>query len=143
MDNFAVIVQTHGEAPRCFAILVLPIHIGPLVPRRSGFDRLQSGQFFGRHEQLDRPGLSRNPTDQAAPLERDDHVVDRRWCDLKEPLKVRFGGRLSVKQCVGVDERQILALLRGESRGRMTGHGIRTVIQDVHEHTLSRHADLG
>jgi hypothetical protein len=63
----------------------------------------------------DRPGLSRNPTDQAAPLDRDDHVVDRRRRDLKEPLEVCFGRGLSVQQRVGVDEGQVLALFRGES----------------------------
>jgi hypothetical protein len=59
--------------------------------------------------------LSRNPTDHATPLERDDHVVDRRRRDLKEPLEVRFGRGLSVQQGVGVDEGQVLALFRGES----------------------------
>jgi hypothetical protein len=58
--------------------------------------------------------LSRNPTDQAAPLERNDHVVDGRGRDLKEPLEVRFGRGLSVQQRVGVDEGQVLALFRGD-----------------------------
>ena len=113
-----------------------------LVPHRSGFDRLQSGQFFGRHPQLDGPGVAWHSTNQPTALKRDDHGVDGWRRDLKEPLKVRFGGRLSVQERIGVDECQILALLRGESRGRRAGHGIRTVIQDVHEHTLSRHPDL-
>ncbi len=113
----------------------------PLVPGRSDFDRLQRGQFVCREEQPDRPWLSRDSTDQAPPLEREDHVVDRRRRDLKEPLEVRFGRGLSVQERVGVDEGEVLALFRGESGGRMAGHGIGSVIQDVHEHTLSRHAD--
>jgi len=68
-----------------------------LVPGRSDFDRLQRGQFVCRQEQPDRPGLSRDSTDQAPPLERDDHVVDRRRRNLKEPLEVRFGRGLSVQ----------------------------------------------
>ena len=96
--------------------IVLPqVRLGLLVPGRSDFDRLQRGQFICRQEQPDRPGLSRNPTDQAPPLERDDHVVDGRRRDLKEPLEVRFGRGLSVQQRVGVDEGQVLALFRGES----------------------------
>jgi len=47
--------------------------------------------------------LSRNPTDQAAPRERDDHVVDRRRRHLKEPLEVRFGRGLSVQQRVRLE----------------------------------------
>jgi len=86
-----------------------------LVPGRSDFDRLQRGQFICRQEQPDRPGLSGNPADQASPLERDDHVVDGRRRDLKEPLEVRFGRGLSMQQRVGVDEGQVLALFRGES----------------------------
>ena len=86
-----------------------------LVPGRSDFDRLQRGQFVCRQEQPDRPGLSRDSTDQAPALERDNHVVDRRRRDLKEPLEVRFGRGLSVQQRVGVDEGQVLALFRGES----------------------------
>jgi len=59
--------------------------------------------------------LSWNPTNQAALIERDDHVVDRRRRDLKEPLEVRFGRGLSVQQGIGMDEGEVLALFRGES----------------------------
>jgi hypothetical protein len=58
--------------------------------------------------------LAWNPTDQTASLKLDDHVVNGRGRDLKEPLEVRFGRRLPVKQRVCVDEREVLALLLGE-----------------------------
>ena len=61
-------------------------------------------QFLCRQQQLDRPGLAWNPTDQTAPLKLDDHVVDGRGRDLKDPLEVRFGRWRSVKERVRVEE---------------------------------------
>ena len=44
--------------------------------------------------------------------------MDAGWGDAEEPLEVRLGGRLTIEQSVGVDEREVLALLFGEAPGR-------------------------
>jgi len=44
--------------------------------------------------------------------------VDAGWGDAEEALEVGLGGRLTVEQDVGVDERQVLALLLREAPGR-------------------------
>ena len=68
-------------------------------------------------------------------------IIRQRGTKVKPGLHVGLGWRPAIEQSVGVDEGEGLALFRGESGGRMAGHGIGSVVQDVHEHTLSRHAD--
>jgi len=64
-----------------------------------------------------RPEASAPSTEyvQADPtLERQNHAVHRRRRHLKEELHVRFGRRPTMKECVRMDERQVLPLERGE-----------------------------
>lgn len=112
-----------------------------LVPRRRGFDRLKPRQFVVRQRHLDRAGLTWNTADQTAPFEFDDHLVNRWGGDLEEPLEVSLGRRSSVQQRVRGDERQVLTLSFRKSGSRAAGHGSANLIQDFHEHTLSRHPD--
>ena len=98
-------------------------------------------QLVVRQRHLDRAGLTWNTADQTALLELDNHLVNSGGRDLEEPLEVGLGGRSSVQQRVRGDERQVLPLSFGESRGRATGHGSADLIQDFHEHTLSRDPD--
>jgi hypothetical protein len=52
---------------------------------------------------------------EAISFERDDHLVDRGWADLKVALHIGLGGRPSEDVRVGADESQVLALLFGEA----------------------------
>ena len=53
------------------------------------------------------PGLSRN---QAFLFQRENHLVDRGWRDLEEPLQVSLSGSTAVHPTVGMNEREILTL---------------------------------
>jgi len=73
-------------------------------------------------------------------FELEDHLMDCGRGDLEETPEVGLGRWAFVEQGVGMDERQVLALLFGEL-WRQTGHRIGEMIKALHEHTLSRHAD--
>lgn len=49
--------------------------------------------------------------DELASLQLQDHSVDGRWCHLEVPLHVSFRRWTAVELGVGVDKRQVLALL--------------------------------
>src|SRR5208337_3941745 len=63
---------------------------------------------------LDRPGLSRLAIDQPFLLQHLHHLIHRRRRDAHGRCDLGFGGRISVQIGVGVNERQITALSRGE-----------------------------
>lgn len=64
--------------------------------------------------------LSRDPRNAAVGLQRDDHLVHRRWTNPKVPLHVGLGGRLTVDLAVVV-EREILILFVRERFRRHEG----------------------
>jgi len=137
----AALVAFTGEATPEQAFELGRSGVNRLVPRRSGFDRLQRRHLVVRERHGDRAGAAGDAADQAEPLELDDHLVDRGRRDLEEPLEVGLRWWSTMEQRVRVDECQVLALLLGESAGFAAGHGLREVIQDLHEHTLSGHVD--
>ena len=71
------------------------------------------------------------PSDEACPFERQHHLVNRRRADAEILLHVGFGRRPAVQARVGVDERQILALLGREGFCRAThaGHPIQLFVR--------------
>jgi len=81
-------------------------------------------------------------------LEREYHLVHCRRRDAEMVLDVAFGGRPPVKAGVGVDERQIPALLGSEAGRCFAVHLIDRPIQlglqdgGRDEHTLSRRSEL-
>jgi hypothetical protein len=94
-----------------------------------------------RHQQLDRSGLARRAADESELLELEDHRVHAGRRHAEEALEVGFRGRLAVEQDLRVDERQVLALLVGESALGPAGHGSDEVIQgcdlvDLHYQTF-------
>ena len=68
-----------------------------------------------RYGYLDGAGLAGRSGDQPASFELDDHLVHARRGDFEEALKVGLGGWSLVQQRVGVNEREVLALLFRES----------------------------
>ncbi len=54
-------------------------------------------------------------------FEREQHLVDGGRGDLEEALHVGLGRRAAVDQRIGVDKREILALLGREIRSGITG----------------------
>ena len=69
-------------------------------------------------------------SDEPRAFERQHHLVNRKWTDAEIFLHVGFGRGAPVQARIGVDKRQILALLVGESlcRATQTGHpGVRCV----------------
>ncbi|MGM4903354.1 hypothetical protein AB8B21_31005 [Tardiphaga sp. 866_E4_N2_1] len=57
-------------------------------------------------------------------FEREDHLIDRRWDDLKEALHVGLGGRVSKHERIGVDETQVFTLLFGEPMNAAAPRGV-------------------
>lgn len=72
---------------------------------------LEPGELIGLNENLYRPRLSRDSTDESFLFELQDHLMYRRWRCPKETLQVRFHGRSPINHRIVFDERQILALL--------------------------------
>lgn len=109
-----------------------------LVPWHRDFDGLislqQDRKLFGWNEDLDAARSAWRFTDQACPLEREDHLVHGRRCEAEIALNVAFGGRLPVDAGIGVDERQILALLGGEAGRDLARHLIhRSIHLGLHD----------
>ncbi len=100
-----------------------------LVPRRRDFDRLKRRQFIGRNQQGDAAGLAGHPLDEPPLVERDDHAMHSGRRDAEEVQEVALRRRATVQGRVGMDERQVLPLRRGE-RDR---HAVRSVIRCVAE----------
>ncbi len=75
-------------------------------PRLAGFDPSTE----------DSARLTRDPRDQSAALQLDNHVVDAGWRNAEGAPHVRLNGRAAVDQRVLVDEGQVLALGLGEPR---------------------------
>jgi transposase len=67
--------------------------------------------------------------DEACPFEGEDHLVDGGRGDAEMMLHLAFGGRAAMDARVGVDEGQILALLRGEARRFLARHLIHLSIR--------------
>jgi hypothetical protein len=67
---------------------------------------------LGRDEQFDAAGNAWLASDQAGSLQSDQHLMHRGRRDREIPLDVRFGGRATQHTRVGIDERQVLTLLR-------------------------------
>ena len=69
---------------------------------------------MNRHQNFDGTSTTGRSFDEALPFEREDHVVNRRWCHVEVALKVGFRGSATVQFHVRHDERQVLTLsLRG------------------------------
>ena len=66
-----------------------------------------------RYEKTDGPGLPRCPLDQSVRFQRQDHLVNRGRGDSEVLLHFGFRGGAAVDFAVVVNERQILARLRG------------------------------
>jgi hypothetical protein len=64
---------------------------------------------------LDASGDAGLTSNEAVPLKRHDHLVDRGRADLKVALHVCFGGWAPEHVRIGIDEGQVLALLFGEA----------------------------
>ena len=75
------------------------------------------------NEHFDAAGNARLSCNEACAFKREHHLVNRRRADTKILLHVGFGRRPAVQAGVGVDERQILALLWGEGFGSATHFG--------------------
>jgi hypothetical protein len=60
--------------------------------------------------------------DQACTFESEDHLVDGGRGDAEVALYLSFGRRAPIDACVGIDEGQILALLRREAASRFARH---------------------
>jgi len=78
-------------------------------------DRLECRELLGWDKQRDAAGLTGVPLDEAAVVQGHDHPMNGGWRDAEEVPKVALSRRSAVESGVGVDERQILALERGES----------------------------
>jgi transposase len=86
---------------------------------------------FGINEHFYGTGEPWLPSDEPRPFERYHHLVNRRRADAKILLHVGFGRRAAVQTRIGVDKRQILALLGRESFCRAThaGHPIQLFVR--------------
>src|SRR3954471_1707828 len=118
-----------------------------LVPRHRGFDRLgvtENGQVFGGEEHLDAARDAWLAANVAEPLQREDHLVHGRRAELEMALHVGLGRGTAVDAGIGVDERQVLPLPRGEA---FRGHcytidsSAPLATERQNEHTLSGRAE--
>jgi hypothetical protein len=75
---------------------------------------LQRRQFRGWHEKSNRSTHSRSPFDEAASLQPEYHVMDRRRRHTEISLHIGLRRRSAVHLFVVVNERQILALFLRE-----------------------------
>src|SRR3954468_19853446 len=118
-----------------------------LVPRHRGFDRLgvtENGQVFGGEEHLDAARDAWLAANVAEALQREDHLVHGRRAELEMALHVGLGRGTAVDAGIGVDERQVLPLPRGEA---FRGHcytidsSAPLATERQNEHTLSGRAE--
>ena len=149
-----------AEAPSSNAVVILgslsmlpesvlwPVALLGLVPRHRGFDRLgvtENGQVLGGEEHLDAARDAWLAADVAEALQREDHLVHgRRRAELEMALHVGLGRGTAVDAGIGVDEGQVLPLLRGEAfRGHRHTIDSSTPLatERQNEHTLSGRAE--
>ena len=77
-------------------------------------DRLECRELLGWDKQRDAAGLTGVPLDEAAVVQGHDHPMNGGRRDAEEVQEVALSRRSAMQSRVGVDERQVLALERGE-----------------------------
>ena len=105
---------------------------------------MENGQVFGGEEHLDAARDAWLAANVAEALQREDHLVHGRRAELEMALHVGLGRGTAVDAGIGVDERQVLPLPRGEA---FRGHcytidsSAPLATERQNEHTLSGRAE--
>jgi len=82
---------------------------------RRDTDRLECRELLGWDKQRDSAGPTGVPLDEPAVVQGHDHPMNGGRRDAEEIQEVALSRRSAMQSRVGVDERQVLALERGES----------------------------